>query len=121
MKTKTLIKLLQEADPTGEEEVCVGNQDILCVEQEPAYYDGCLQVLERDESKECYNVTGVRYVRDGNKISITPYGVVDAIWDNPEVPVDCIGIERYEEKVAKTRADVYACLADIESKKEAEK
>ena len=51
MKSKELIRLLQEEDPSGEVEVCVQNFDILGIHTEPAYWDGSLQVLMRDASK----------------------------------------------------------------------
>ena len=54
MKTKELIKELQELDPTGETEVVCGCGDIYFVEELPAYYDGRLGVLIKDESKKPY-------------------------------------------------------------------
>lgn len=69
MKSKTLIEMLQKADPTGNEEVCVGNVDIHFVETMPAYYDGTLQVLERNEELECYNIIGAKYRRSGVKFN----------------------------------------------------
>ena len=36
MKSKELIQLLQEEDPTGEVEVCVNNVDIYFLSTEPA-------------------------------------------------------------------------------------
>lgn len=80
MKTKELIRLLQEADPTGEEEVCVNNEDILDVGTEPAYWDGTLQILERDEKlSPYYNVVGATFKREGCKVSIFTHGIRDAI------------------------------------------
>lgn len=82
MKTKELIRLLQEADPSGEEEVCVGNVDIHFVEKLPAYYDGALQVLERDESKSpYYNIVGGKYVRSGHKVKIHTLSISDALYN----------------------------------------
>lgn len=51
MKTKDLIKLLMEEDPTGEIECCIDNQDIEEISWESAYYDGCLQIVKRDENE----------------------------------------------------------------------
>lgn len=79
MKTKKLIALLQEEDPSGELDVCVGNVDIHFVERLPAYYDGSLQVLERDEDCKYYNITGGRYVRAGEKVNIHTLSITDAI------------------------------------------
>jgi len=89
MKTKDLIQLLNKADSSGEEEVCVGNHDILAVYGMPAYYDGCLQVLVRDKTKEpYYNVVGAKYVRSGVKINIQTWSIEDAIYENSKLPVD---------------------------------
>lgn len=88
MKTKELIKRLQEADPSGEVEVCVGNEDILFVAKAPAYYDGCFQVLQRDPSLEpYYNVRGVEIRSSGEKLVIYPHGLEWALIDNPDMPV----------------------------------
>jgi hypothetical protein len=76
MKTKELIRLLQEQDPSGELECCVYNVDIHCVECLPAFYDGSLQVLKRDHSKNpYYNVIGAAYVDQGHKIVIKPLSI----------------------------------------------
>lgn len=88
MKTKELIKRLNAADPTGEAEVCVDNADILFVEPQPAFWDGYLQVLIRDTTKEpYYNVVGAKYVNEGKKICIHQHSIEDAITENPELPV----------------------------------
>lgn len=78
MKTKELIRLLNEEDPTGEEEVCVGNVDIHFVECLGAYYDGASQVLIRDESKS-HNIVGAKYKSKGKKIQIHTLSIQDAI------------------------------------------
>lgn len=88
MKTKELIRQLQEADPTGEEQACVNNVDIHYVDTEPAYYDGALQVLDRDESVQCYNIIGARYVRSGKKVVIHPLSIHDAICNDSDLKID---------------------------------
>lgn len=107
MKTKELIKRLQEADPDGETEVCVGNEDILFVAKEPAYYDGCFQVLNRDPAKApYYNVVGIEIRGNGNKIVIHPHGLDWALLDHPEMPVSFDGkysAEHYSDSVEKLR------------------
>lgn len=52
MKTKKLIELLNQCDPSGELEVCLDNIDICSVGREPAYYDGALQVLIRNDKDD---------------------------------------------------------------------
>lgn len=84
MKSKEVIKLLQELDPDGEIEVCVGNIDIHYIECLPAYYDGTLQVLLRDENKKGYNIIGAKYCRKGNKLCIVPLSISDAITDRDD-------------------------------------
>jgi hypothetical protein len=104
MKTKDVIKLLQQADPTGEVEVCVGNVDIHCIYQEEAYYDGALQVLIRDDNKQGYNITGGKYVRKGNKVQIIPLSITDIVWnedDGPEVTIDYSELSEYQAERAK--------------------
>lgn len=107
MKTKKLIELLNEADPSGEEEVCVGNIDIHFVSKDPAYYDGCLQVLVRDPLREpYYNITGAKINGTGSKIQIHILEIESAIYDNPELPVEVDSSNiRYIEKVKGWRKD----------------
>jgi hypothetical protein len=82
MKTKELIKQLQELDPTGEVEVCINNtSDIFTIDLLPAYYDGKLTVLKRDLTKECYNITGIEIKAEGQKISLLDYPLEDYIID----------------------------------------
>jgi hypothetical protein len=88
MKTKKLIELLNEADPTGEIECCVDNHDIYIVERLPAYWDGRLQVLIRDETSPWYNVTGAKITSRGDKIKLRTLSIDEAIWNDPELPVD---------------------------------
>lgn len=76
MKTRELIRLLQESDPSGELEACVGNVDICYVCREPAYYDGKLQVLEYDGEGR---VVGGKYVREGSKVTLHVMSINDAI------------------------------------------
>ena len=84
MKTKELIRRLQEADPTGEAECCVGNHDIFFVESKAAYWDGRLEVLVRDQSKEpWYNVVGAKITTHGTKINIRTLSIDDAIFNDP--------------------------------------
>jgi len=50
MKTKELVKFLNELDPNGDCEVCIENADIERLDILPAYYDGRIKVItERDE------------------------------------------------------------------------
>jgi len=102
MKTKDLIKLLQEADPEGETECCIGNADIHFVEKLPAYYDGTLQVLLRDHSKDpYYNICGAKYTSQGSKIQIRSLSITDAIANDKELPID------YSEMGNKDKAKAY--------------
>lgn len=88
MKSKELIRLLQEQDPSGEIEVCVNNADIYFLSNESAYWDGSLQVLTRDHSKDpYYNLTGGKYVRSGRKIQIYTTSIRDVLWENPYTAV----------------------------------
>ena len=111
MKSKEVIRQLQEADPSGEAEVCVNNEDIHFINREAAYWDGCLQVLVRDESKkDCYNIIGVRYVSDGDKISIHTLGVGDVLLDDSDAPIDYSGLNesqaaRYRESDEREREE----------------
>jgi hypothetical protein len=88
MKTKKLIELLQQADPSGEMEVTVGKSDIHFIHQLPAYWDGCYSVLTRDETnEECYNITGAEYKSKGAHICIEKLSVKDMIMNDTDALV----------------------------------
>lgn len=115
MKTKKLIRLLQEADPSGEEEVCVGNVDILAVYKEPAYWDGDLQKLIRDEENTFYNVIGAEIIRNGFKIQIYTHSIKDAILDNSELPVTGNITHKRAEEIETWREEVRKIDNEIEN------
>jgi hypothetical protein len=97
MKTKLLVQLLQEADPSGELDVCVGKEDIFIVGREPAYYDGCQEVLVRDHSRSDYNVVGAEIRCRGEKVRLRTLPIEWAILEDPGLPVTCP--ESYEDEV----------------------
>ena len=81
MKTKELIRQLQEIDPSGDEECCIGNADIHFVDKLPAYYDGTLQILKRDDEG---NIIGGEFKKYGSKIVIRDYSLYGWILDEIE-------------------------------------
>ncbi len=90
MKTKNLIKLLLEEDPTGEAHVCVDNVDIIEVSSiMPAYYDGQFVEIHRDEKTRtqfnCYGITKVIARCGGvSKIKLRTLDAEEAFLENPE-------------------------------------
>jgi hypothetical protein len=125
MKTKELIKRLQEEDPSGEIEVCVGNVDIHFVERMPAYYDGSLQVLIRDYNTKYYNIVGGKYVREGQKVKIHILSITDAISNAASVDANFeVDYSQLSEESAKSTQKAHADLRewhrklDIEHEKE---
>ena len=119
MKTKELIRQLQEADPSGELECCVDNADIFAVWPEEAYWDGCLQMLIRDQAKApYYDVIGAKVTSKGTKVRIRPMNISDAIFNDHTLPIeyDC-GEQRKKEKEAyyeKERAESIRISNDVE-------
>lgn len=105
MKTKELIKRLHEADPSGEEEVTVGNTDIHFVCAMEAYWDGCQQILIRDEKEKCYNIIGGKVRAEGTKIMIHLHSISDAIFSNPKLPVDYSEVPKHSKSHYKTAHD----------------
>ena len=89
---------LQEVDPTGEVDVCIatseGNIDIHFAEQIEGYRDGPYQILERDESIDCYNVVGATYTNIGWKVLIRTCSIQNMLIDNPKLPVTIIGNDK---------------------------
>lgn len=120
MKTKDLIALLQDADPTGEEEVCVGNCDIFYVESLPAYYDGSLQVISREKGTEG-KIVGAKYKRQGRKIDIRTISISDLVLDYPEMPIDYSELdEQRTVQLKKAHEDLRTWYRNMENKLELE-
>ena len=85
MKTKELIKILNEIDPEGETEVVIENESAFFAYKEPAYYDGIMELILKNENGE---IIGGKYSSKGSKISLRPYGIMSAIYDFPELSVE---------------------------------
>lgn len=122
MKTKELVRQLQKEDPSGELEVCVDNIDILHVSREPAYYDGCQEILIRDVNTKCYDIVGVKITSKGTKIKIHPLSIEDAIFEDPGLPVEIDTDFTNEESnqwrrnnVKKWRQEAIKVLEEIEN------
>jgi hypothetical protein len=107
MKSKDLIKLIQQKDPTGEMECCIGNADIYLVYSDPSYWDGCLEVLERDKNNPYYNVTGAKFTSKGVKLVLQPLSIRDAVFNDENLPVqfDDYTKNKYEKIVEEWRKE----------------
>ena len=111
-----------EIDPTGEEECCVNNHDIHFVSIDPAYWDGKLQVLNRDPNNKYYNIIGAKYVTSGYKVCINTLSIENAICNDPDLPIDyseCGSEEtaqNYKENDDKTRQKIKDISKQIELK-----
>ncbi len=82
MKTRELIRRLQEVDPSGETECCVDHHDIFFVERQFAFYNGALEILVRDPAHQpYYDVVGGIIRRTGEKIRIHVLSLEDAIFE----------------------------------------
>lgn len=89
--------MLQEQDPSGELECCVQNIDIGYIYCEPAYWDGCLQVLKRDSAGK---IIGAKYMQSGTKVVIHPLSIMDGI-DREVFVVE------YDEKMSESKRASY--------------
>lgn len=114
MRSKDIIKILQELDPKGELEVGIGNCDILDIHIAPAYYDGCLQVLKHNQTDamcedRCHDIVGGKYTDKGFKIVIEALSLSDAyiqaiVYDTPfdiEYDLEDVRKDHYIIKITK--------------------
>lgn len=86
MKTKELIRELQQIDPSGNQEVVIGTEAIHFVQKVPAYYDGCYTTLIRDSELGHIIVAGIKSV--GDKIDIKSMHWKDVLCDNPDAKIE---------------------------------
>lgn len=124
MKTKDLIALLQQEDPSGEEEVVLDDgRDIFFLETLPGYWDGCYTTLIRDPSqKPYYDIIGARYRSDGRKIKIRGMGWDDVISNDSDAPVEVVDlfvdkrmkklIDAHRKETKEIEARIHKELAD---------
>jgi len=124
MKTKELIRRLNEADPSGEIECCVGNADIYYVSKEPAYWDGCLQVLKRDPKKEGkqYSIIGAEIHSEGEKICLNTMNFSDVLLNHPDAPIEIKSttdwvIEDYTKLIGSLRKETKEIIGRVRGKK----
>lgn len=116
MKSKVLIEILQDLDPSGETEVTAGGGDIFSVEILPAYWDGSLNVLIRDPSKApYYDVIGMEEIRTGNKIRLNIMGLDDVIFDDQKDEGLYKGVsKRFQELVTQYKQQRDKILKDCD-------
>ena len=105
MKTKKLIALLNEIDPSGEMHVTVGKEDIYTVYKLPSYYDGYVQRLVQDESCEFYNIIGAEFPQEDH-VCLSSVGIKWALLEDPDLPIDCGGDERIESMIEEWREEM---------------
>jgi len=98
MTSKELIEELLKVDPDGTTEVCLNNCPIWLLEPKPAYYDGVLQILIRDENKKGYNIKGMKFSTKGHKIHIKTANISDILFMNPDAILDFNDICTEESK-----------------------
>lgn len=77
MKTKELIRLLQENDPSGELEVVGSYGDIYFIERLPDYYDGKVNILIKDDEK----IIGMKQNIGKDKIVLAELSLEDVMTD----------------------------------------
>jgi hypothetical protein len=118
MRTKDLIKKLQEADPSGELECNVMGHDVFYIDRSPYYYDGYSEVLIRDPAKEpYYNVIGAKFNAPEDKITIVTHSIEDALYEDPELPIEYPGSSErnYKSWVEQTRQEARDCKIDVDN------
>jgi hypothetical protein len=102
MKTKELIKRLQELDPEGEFEVFSDDGNIFAPVKLPWYYDGTLGIIIPNDSEfEPFNIKGLRQINSSDKFKIYlySYSMDDLAVDSIEIDDFSIeGDEKFKQK-----------------------
>lgn len=124
MKTKELIRRLQEEDPLGETEVNVNGEDIYFCEKYPGYYDGAYEVLiHAEHRKPYYSPIGAKICRRGEKVVIKTLSSEDLLWDNPDALIQYDAPEteeRYKCGIERKREEIRGEIARINTEIDAE-
>lgn len=105
MKTKELVRLLQQADPTGEVDCCVNGIDVFSVRRLPAFQDGPKEVLHREpDRKPHFDVVGGTISRRGEKVLIKTLSLKSALINDPDLHIEVVDCdERTEIQVQQWR------------------
>jgi hypothetical protein len=118
MKTKELIRQLQEADPTGEVEVTAAGADIYYAASAPAYWDGPHFILQHDPAKvgRCYSIIGGRINYEGMKVKLHLVAWDDVLLDHPDAPIEVSEHRKAQwvDDIEKQRVWVKNLQAEIE-------
>ena len=121
MKSKRLIELIQENDPSGETEVFLdGNVDIWFVEHKPMYWDGKGQLLIRDKSRRpCFDIVGGKICCGGDKLILVGLSIEDAFLDVPDLPVDLSELtpwarDEWHARLDKARAETKEIIRKVD-------
>lgn len=119
MTTAQLIEALKRADPEGNLVVNIEGALPFCVQTLPAYYDGDLFNLERDEELNCYNVTGAIFKRDGLKVEILTMDLRSVLVEQRDLPVKYEGFSeeakaRKEKRINDLREEITRDLKGLE-------
>lgn len=116
MKTRDLIRRLQEADPSGELECGVDGTDIYFVSCEEGYWDGPYEVLIRDPELDgkAYSILGVKSTTKGNKVRLHTMSLHDVLLNDPSARVeveyeysDPSRAQRFLERAEETRRRIH--------------
>lgn len=115
MKTKELIRQLQEIDPEGEAEVVVGRSDIYFLEKEAIFYDGLPTILIRDEKKRPnWDIIGFKAGCTGTKIMIKTFDFEDVLWNvkEPIIELDDYAKAHLEKDIERIKKEVAEAMAE---------
>jgi len=91
MTTKEFIKMLEEADPTGEMHVRMNGGIPYLAEPKPGYWDGSYDYLDEDGN-------WVKS-REGNKVDIWTMDVFDFVEKQMDIHGDDIAFSEIEKKI----------------------
>ncbi len=106
MKTRDLIKQLQEADPSGDLECCVDNQDIHHIEVLPGNYNGCFEILIRDPTQKGFNIVGGVLQCNGKKFRIRLLSLEDCLFEfENKFPITIVANDESNRKFAQRKID----------------
>lgn len=121
MTTAELIKRLQEEDPSGELQVVVDNVPIYTVDNVEAYWDGRLQMLVQDRSRDpFYNIVGYKVTERGRKVRLHTMDLDDVVLNDPDIPVDLSELSEHyrphwERTVRETREETKRIIAEVDA------
>jgi hypothetical protein len=94
MKSRDLIRFIQEIDPSGEKDVCINNMDFRIPYLSRAKDQGWYFKIDYRNGDYYDLPEAISYIGDGYKINISPWKPIEIFQSYPSIKTNVIGNDK---------------------------